>query len=68
LKVKCDVPLSNFAFNFNLRRYTVGVTMFGIFMCWNFALTGQYATAFSHLVRRCRLTLLYQTHVESAWK
>jgi hypothetical protein len=22
LKPKCDVPLSNFAFNFNLRRYT----------------------------------------------
>jgi hypothetical protein len=24
LKVKCDEPLSNFAFNFNLRRYTLG--------------------------------------------
>ena len=24
LKVKCDEPLSNFAFNFNLRRYTTG--------------------------------------------
>jgi len=22
LKLKCDEPLSNFAFNFNLRRYT----------------------------------------------
>jgi len=24
LKLKCDQPLSNFAFRFNLRRYTVG--------------------------------------------
>jgi hypothetical protein len=24
LKLKCDGPLSSFAFNFNLRRYTVG--------------------------------------------
>jgi hypothetical protein len=24
LKLKCDEPLSNFAFNFNLRRYTEG--------------------------------------------
>jgi hypothetical protein len=28
----------------------VGTTMFGVFMCWNFALTGSVATAFSHLV------------------
>ena len=26
LKVKCDEPLSNFAFNFNLRRYKVAET------------------------------------------
>jgi hypothetical protein len=25
LKLKCDEPLSNFAFNFNLRRYTMGI-------------------------------------------
>jgi hypothetical protein len=25
LKLKCDEPLSNFAFNFNVRRYTSGL-------------------------------------------
>jgi hypothetical protein len=41
LKLKCDEPLSNFAFNFNLRRYIKGWTpsatylseMFCSFMC-----------------------------------
>ena len=35
LKLKCDKPLSNFAFKINLRRYTMGpVSMHGPFDEW----------------------------------
>jgi len=30
LKLKCDEPLSNFAFNFNLRRYIMGQMRAGV--------------------------------------
>jgi hypothetical protein len=44
LKLKCDEPLSNFAFNFNLRRYTT-------------VLNTRALCTLDNLVGRCRLTL-----------
>jgi len=32
LKLKCDVPLSNFAFNFNLRRYNMAMLTYKWFI------------------------------------
>ena len=49
LKLKCEVPLSNFAFKFNLRRHDKGgdaAAMTNRFMYKAFAMVG-----------RCRLTL-----------
>ena len=37
LKLKCDEPLSNFAFNFNLRRYNLDI--------YDFMLTADQAAA-----------------------
>jgi len=51
LKLKYDDPLSNFAFNFNLRRYTTGFEAF---------VTDQEngVERFANIkVRRCKLTL-----------
>ena len=41
MKLKCDEPLSNFAFNFNLRHYTLAANVL----------------AFRHEVGRCRFTV-----------
>ena len=45
LKVQCDDPLSDFAFNFNLRRYVQALV------------TLKAPLREIHLVRRCRLIL-----------
>ena len=45
MKLKCDEPLSNFAFNFNLRRYS----MVGFALVFS-------AFTFVAVVGRCRLT------------
>jgi hypothetical protein len=58
LKLKHDGPLSNFAFECNLRRYTLGTDF-----------NERVLPSIIHetlKVGRCRLP--YQTHIESAWK
>ena len=57
LKLKCDVLITNFAFKFNLRRYTLA----------HLTLRDRdafFASETLRWVRRCRLT--YQTHVDRA--
>jgi len=77
LKLRCDGPLSNFAFNFTLHRYTQGRTVSFrnclIIMTSNL---GSDEIAYGGgkrnrkpeqiKVRRCRLKP-FQHHVESAW-
>jgi SpoVK/Ycf46/Vps4 family AAA+-type ATPase len=47
LKLKCDDPLSNVAFNFNLRRYHKVLLLCGA--------PGIGKTTLAHVVGRCRL-------------
>jgi hypothetical protein len=62
LKLKCDEPLSNVAFNFNLRRYTK-VLVTTVIM----TLGGYSVATFGDTVGRCRLTLdSIKTLVDSA--
>jgi hypothetical protein len=48
LKLKCDEPLSNFAFNLHLRRYIKAMVR------WH---PDKFNQVFGDKVRRCRLTL-----------
>jgi dsRNA-specific ribonuclease len=58
LKLKCDETLSNFAFNFNLRRYTVAARK-------GMMLTGGYVVLLYLMVGRCRFESI-KTRVQSA--
>jgi len=66
LKLRYDGPLPNFAFKFNLRRYTLvnaaGTTKLTVALDFNFSYPTSRVTA---PVWRRSLTL--STHVQSAW-
>ena len=59
MKLKCDAPLSNFAFNFNLRRYTMvtGPMLHCAMPAAEEAKEDAFADQTDHKVGRCRLTL-----------
>jgi hypothetical protein len=63
LELKCDVPLSNFSINFNVRHYTM-VSLDGDLKMWtpsSVARGGERAGWF------CGVNSTDETHVESAW-
>jgi hypothetical protein len=55
LKLKCDEPLSNAAFNFNVRRYTTAS-----------AGQGEVTVGAMPMVGRCRLKRV-ETDIERTW-
>ena len=76
LTLECDEPPSNFAFKFNLRRYTkviVEVVPADASVAENLSAGGLTDADINKEIEDSgitvgRCTLPYQTHVESAWK